>query len=81
MIKCYAEYYTDEEPITNLEFRAFTKRGALRKAFNNEEYVNSLNLGRVRWMQVWFRGKKIFGNGNTSIPAGLCRRLLKKVHL
>jgi len=64
MFRCDAEYYTNTEPIIRLDFKAWTKRGALKKARKNIDYVKSLNCGNVYWAQVWFKGKKIYGNGN-----------------
>ena len=64
MFRCDAEYYTNTEPITHIDFKAWTKRGALKKARKNIDYVKSLNCGNVYWAQVWFKGKKIYGNGN-----------------
>ncbi len=64
MFRCDAEYYTNTEPITDYHFRAFTKKQALKKALDFEDAVNDMKLGRVQYIQVWFRGKKIFGNGN-----------------
>lgn len=64
MSRVNVEYYTDLEPITDLKLRAFTKTGAVRKAFDEIEYINSLGFGSVKYIQVWFRGRKIYGNGN-----------------
>ena len=64
MFKCGAEYYTNVEPITHYEFRAWTKTGALKKAFDFKDKVNNMNLGKVQYTQVWFRHTKIFGDGN-----------------
>ena len=63
MFKGYAEYYNQSEPITDYEFKAWTKRKAFRKAYRHLTIVCT-KYGEVYWMQVWFRGKKIFGNGN-----------------
>lgn len=60
MFSCSAEYYTDIEPITRIIFFAWTKRGAVRKAYKNVAYVNKLNCGTVRWVTVWFRGKEVY---------------------
>jgi hypothetical protein len=60
MFRVLVEYYNQIEPITYDEFRAFTKRGAIRKAFKYSKKLNET----VYYMQVWFKGKKIFGNGN-----------------
>lgn len=64
MFRCDAEYYNNTEPIIHLDFKAWTKRGAIKKAHKNIDYVKSLNCGNVYWVQVWFKGKKIYGNGN-----------------
>jgi hypothetical protein len=67
MFRCNAEYYTNTEPIVHLDFKAWTKRGALKKSRKNIDYVKSLNCGNVYWIQVWFKGKKIYGNGNKTL--------------
>lgn len=60
MFRCIAEYYNQLEPITTCEFRALTKLGAVKKAMRFTGQIQQT----VYWVQVWFRGKKIFGNGN-----------------
>ena len=63
MFKCIAEYYNQQEPITDYQFVAWTKFGALKKAFKYQAVINAKHE-QVYWMQLWFRKKKIFGNGN-----------------
>lgn len=64
MFRCDVEYYTTMEPIIMLELKAFTKRGAIKTAYKHVTLVNSYNYGQVAYIQVWFRGRKIFGDGN-----------------
>ena len=63
MFRGLAEYYNQIEPITYYEFKAWTKRGAFLKAYRYQTVVCT-KYEEVYWMQVWFRHKKIFGNGN-----------------
>jgi hypothetical protein len=70
MFRVDIEYYTYLEPIITISRRAFTWRGAIRKAFNNINFVNSLSCGTVHYMQVWFRGQKIYGEGNKVLYKG-----------
>jgi hypothetical protein len=67
MFKTIAEYYTDIDPIIDLEFKAITKRRALKKAMLKIKEVETLHGFSVIWLQVWYKGKKIYGNGNIKL--------------
>lgn len=58
MRRYYITYYTNTEPITTLEYKAFTFKKAKRKAFRKVKYVNSLQLGTVRYIEIHWKGKR-----------------------
>ena len=61
---CIAEYYSELEPLFAIDYLAFTKKGSIQKAKKNIKKVENIGVGKVYYMQVWFNGKKVFGDGN-----------------
>lgn len=47
-----ATYYTEIEPITYYEFKAFTRKTAVKKTYNYVEKVNKMGLGNVRYIEL-----------------------------
>lgn len=59
MFKGDAYYFGLNYFITSYQFRAWTRRGAIKKSFKYLNFIEDYKGERIHWVQVWLGRKRV----------------------